>query len=81
MRGYSAASCRVSCNVPPSRRETESHINSFPNFKAKIQDGEGSENTFDVHFVALFSEKEDAVPLVMTHGWPGSFPFPSITGF
>ncbi|KAL9616566.1 MAG: hypothetical protein Q9160_008569 [Pyrenula sp. 1 TL-2023] len=54
-------------------RETERYINSFPNFMAKIRDGEGEENAFDVHFVALFSEREDAVPVVMTHGWPGSF--------
>ena len=28
---------------------------------------------FDVHFVALFSEKPDAIPILMLHGWPGSF--------
>lgn len=25
-----------------------------------------------IHFVALFSEKEDAVPIVLLHGWPGN---------
>lgn len=26
-----------------------------------------------MHFLALFSEKPDAVPILMLHGWPGSF--------
>jgi hypothetical protein len=26
-----------------------------------------------IHFVALFSEKHDAVPLVLLHGWPGAY--------
>ncbi|KAF2680972.1 epoxide hydrolase 1 [Lentithecium fluviatile CBS 122367] len=49
-----------------SWREQEKHINSFPNYKMKIGD-------VDVHFVALFSEKKDAVPIIFMHGWPGSF--------
>jgi len=28
---------------------------------------------FRIHFVALYSEKPNAVPLVLLHGWPGSF--------
>lgn len=52
-----------------ARRKTEAHINSFPNFMAKIKDDDGT--THDAHFVALFSEKKDATPLVMVHGWPG----------
>ena len=28
---------------------------------------------FKIHFVALFSEKVDAVPVALFHGWPGSF--------
>jgi microsomal epoxide hydrolase len=24
-----------------------------------------------VHFAALFSQKRDAVPIIMLHGWPG----------
>ncbi len=27
----------------------------------------------DLHSVALFSEKEDETPIVVLHGWPGSF--------
>ena len=47
-------------------RAQEKHINSFPNYKIKIED-------IDVHFIALFSEKKDAVPIIFMHGWPGSF--------
>lgn len=47
-------------------RKTEDRINSFPNFTVKIED-------IDVHFVALFSKKSNAVPLTLLHGWPGSF--------
>ena len=31
------------------------------------------EKTYDIHFVALFSKKADAVPIISSHGWPGSF--------
>lgn len=47
-------------------RAQEKHINSFSNYKMQI--GE-----IDVHFVGLFSEKKDAIPIVFIHGWPGSF--------
>lgn len=47
-------------------RKTEDRVNSFPNFHVKIED-------IDVHFLALFSKKQDAVPLLLLHGWPGSF--------
>ena len=40
-------------------------INQFPQFKTGI-DG------VDVHFLHVRSPNEDALPLVMTHGWPGS---------
>lgn len=52
-------------------RKHEDHINSFPNFTVPIKDDDGI--TIDMHFMALFSEKSDAVPIVFTHGWPGSF--------
>jgi microsomal epoxide hydrolase len=57
--------------VQCQRRKTESHINSFPNYTADITDDDGT--TFKIHFVALFSEKKDAVPITFLHGWPGSF--------
>ena len=51
-------------------RKHEDRINSFPNFKASVKDTEG--NTIEVQFLALFSEKEDAIPIAFFHGWPGS---------
>ena len=53
-----------------NRRKNEEHINSFPNFKATVEDKKGR---FDIHFAALFSAQENAIPLVLLHGWPGSF--------
>lgn len=52
-------------------RKEEARINSLPNFKTQIIDDDGFE--FDIHFVALFSKKEDAIPISFFHGWPGSF--------
>lgn len=52
-------------------RREEDHINSFPNFKTQITDDDGTK--FDIHFVALFSKKKDAIPISFFHGWPGSF--------
>ncbi|KAH6643082.1 epoxide hydrolase-like protein [Boeremia exigua] len=49
-----------------SWRDEEKHINSFPNYRMQI-DG------VDLHFVALFSENKNAVPIQFLHGWPGSF--------
>lgn len=37
---------------------------------ARVDDEAG---TFDIHFVALFSKRPDAVPVIFIHGWPGSF--------
>lgn len=51
-------------------REHEAVINSFPNFKKTIRDGD---DILSIHFTALFSRKKDAVPVIFMHGWPGSF--------
>lgn len=51
-------------------RKQEDRINSFPNFTVPIKDDQGIE--IDVHFIALFSKKKDAVPIAFYHGWPGS---------
>jgi pimeloyl-ACP methyl ester carboxylesterase len=42
-----------------------SRLNEFPQFKTEI-DG------VDVHFIHVRSPHENALPLIMTHGWPGS---------
>lgn len=47
-------------------RAEEKYINSFDNFRMQVDE-------IDLHFVALFSEKKDAIPIVFMHGWPGSF--------
>ena len=56
--------------MPTFRRKREDYINSFPNYTLPIKDDDGHDYT--VHFVALFSEKEDAVPIAFYHGWPGA---------
>ena len=51
-------------------RKHEDRINSFPNFTAQVKDDDGNELT--IQFLALFSEKADAIPIAFFHGWPGS---------
>jgi hypothetical protein len=46
-------------------RRCETKLNALPQFKTKI-DG------LDIHFIHVKSEHADALPLIMTHGWPGS---------
>jgi pimeloyl-ACP methyl ester carboxylesterase len=46
-------------------RKREASLNRFPQFKTTI-DG------VDIHFVHVRSPHANALPLVMTHGWPGS---------
>ena len=43
----------------------EERLNALPQFVTEI-DG------VDIHFIHVRSEHEDAMPLIMTHGWPGS---------
>jgi pimeloyl-ACP methyl ester carboxylesterase len=43
----------------------EARLNGLPNFLTEI-DGLG------IHFVHVRSQHEDALPLIVTHGWPGS---------
>ncbi|KAI1625308.1 Alpha/Beta hydrolase protein [Exophiala viscosa] len=51
-------------------RKQEDRINSFPNFNATVKDADG--NDTNIQFLALFSEKADAIPIAFFHGWPGS---------
>ncbi|HEY6526829.1 MAG TPA: epoxide hydrolase [Solirubrobacteraceae bacterium] len=46
-------------------RRCEARLNALPQFKTEI-DG------VDVHFIHVKSRHEEALPLIMTHGWPGS---------
>lgn len=47
-------------------------MNSFPQFMVPIQDKDVV--NFGVHFVALFSERKDAIPVILLHDWPGENP-------
>jgi pimeloyl-ACP methyl ester carboxylesterase len=46
-------------------RKAEARLNALPQFKTKI-DG------VEIHFIHVKSAHENALPLIMTHGWPGS---------
>ena len=46
-------------------RKCEARLNDLPNFMTEI-DG------LDIHFIHVRSQHEDALPLIVTHGWPGS---------
>jgi pimeloyl-ACP methyl ester carboxylesterase len=46
-------------------RKAEAKLNALPQFTTEI-DG------LDIHFIHVRSPHEDALPLIMTHGWPGS---------
>ncbi|KAK3071411.1 hypothetical protein LTR53_008688 [Teratosphaeriaceae sp. CCFEE 6253] len=50
-------------------RETKASLNSLPNYTLALPRA-GYDLT--IHFLALFSKKPDAVPILMLHGWPGS---------
>ncbi|KAK0704028.1 epoxide hydrolase 1 [Lasiosphaeria miniovina] len=55
-------------------KSLEKHMNSFPHFRADVPiAGSQSTTSLKVHFVALFSEQPTATPIVLLHGWPGSF--------
>jgi pimeloyl-ACP methyl ester carboxylesterase len=46
-------------------RRCEARLNALPQFKTEI-DG------LDIHFIHVESAHKNALPLIMTHGWPGS---------
>src|SRR5215204_5995272 len=46
-------------------RACEAKLNALPQFTTEI-DG------VEIHFIHVRSPHEDAIPLIMTHGWPGS---------
>ena len=46
-------------------RKCEAKLKALPNFITEI-DG------LDIHFIHVRSKHEDAIPLIVTHGWPGS---------
>jgi pimeloyl-ACP methyl ester carboxylesterase len=46
-------------------RKVEARLNSYPNFITNI-DG------LDIHFIHVRSKEPNALPMIITHGWPGS---------
>ena len=46
-------------------RKVEARLNALPNFMTEI-DG------LDIHFIHVRSKHDKALPLIVTHGWPGS---------
>src|SRR5580693_3157801 len=46
-------------------RACEAKLNALPQFKTEI-DG------LDIHFIHVRSDHDNALPLILTHGWPGS---------
>jgi pimeloyl-ACP methyl ester carboxylesterase len=46
-------------------RKCEAKLNALPNFITEI-DG------LDIHFIHVRSKHENALPVIVTHGWPGS---------
>ena len=47
-------------------RKTEDEINQYPNFIAEIEG-------FKIHFLLIKGKGKRSIPLIITHGWPGSF--------
>src|SRR5512133_3390261 len=46
-------------------RKVEAKLNALPQFITQI-------DVLDIHFLHVRSQHEDALPLIVTHGWPGS---------
>jgi pimeloyl-ACP methyl ester carboxylesterase len=46
-------------------RKCEARLNALPQFMTEI-------NGLDIHFIHIRSKHENALPLIVTHGWPGS---------
>jgi pimeloyl-ACP methyl ester carboxylesterase len=46
-------------------RRCEARLNALPQFLTEI-------GGLDIHFIHVRSQHEDALPLIVTHGWPGS---------
>jgi pimeloyl-ACP methyl ester carboxylesterase len=47
-------------------RKVEARLNALPQFISEI-DG------LDIHFIHVRSKHENALPIIVSHGWPGSF--------
>jgi hypothetical protein len=67
-QGVQLATLQALCRCWASEYDVhraEARLNALPQFTTQI-DG------VDIHFIHVRSRHEDALPLIMTHGWPGS---------
>ena len=46
-------------------RKVEEKLNALPHFMTEI-------DALDIHFIHVRSKHENALPIIVTHGWPGS---------
>src|SRR5262249_44751017 len=46
-------------------RKAEAKLNALPQFMTRIEG-------LDIHFIHVRSRHKDAMPVIITHGWPGS---------
>jgi pimeloyl-ACP methyl ester carboxylesterase len=46
-------------------RKVEVRLNALPNYLTEI-------DALEIHFIHVRSKRDDALPLIVTHGWPGS---------
>ncbi|WP_089812534.1 epoxide hydrolase family protein [Chitinophaga sp. YR627] len=46
-------------------RKAEAKLNAFPQFMTTIDE-------VDIHFIHVRSKEKNALPIILTHGWPGS---------
>ena len=68
-QGVPLASIKALCNHWLHHydwREFETRLNRYPQFLTEI-DG------LDIHFLHIRSTHAEAMPMILTHGWPGSF--------
>jgi len=47
-------------------RKIENDINNYPNFIAEI-------DSYRIHFLHIKGRNPDSIPIILLHGWPGSF--------
>ncbi|CAF9923879.1 MAG: hypothetical protein GOMPHAMPRED_003474 [Gomphillus americanus] len=54
-----------------SWRKAEAHLNTFPQYTVPISIP--GHDPLEIHFIHARSKRENAIPLLFIHGWPGSY--------
>ena len=52
-------------------RAAEENLNRFPQYRATLTDESGEDH--EIHFLYEKGSGDNAVPLILTHGWPSTF--------